>query len=197
MLLAADHDLTVLATAPAKLASLWRVRAHRVRPLARLHGTIDSLSVDSRLIAAATRAGNVVVIRPDGRVLLRLRFPRGSLAGIALDRQQLIILRSGHVLVYDTNSGQLENDVRLEPTGGGYRLLDAATGVAIYLEGEETHPCPACGQQRDADPRPPGPSARARGYDWAVEARVRASLAKLLPRSGRLAGAFERRTRPE
>jgi hypothetical protein len=88
-------------------------------------GNDDYSSVDGRLIAAY-RGPNIVVL-DDTCAVVRV-FHLGEVQRVLLNRDRLVVARSGQLEAYDVRSGALELQRPLPP---GYSLADVSRGIAL------------------------------------------------------------------
>jgi Tol biopolymer transport system component len=131
---------------PVRDGRLWRLAGRHQALVTRGPDAGEPAAVDHGRIVVERADGQVAVLRPDGRVLGRVApggrttntANRGYLvrSTAALSGRDLVVLRSGRLLVYDASSFRLRGSLRV---GRGARLIGVSDGLAAWAVRSEIH----------------------------------------------------------
>jgi TolB protein len=124
---------------------LWREDGGGRALVARGADAGEPAAVDRGRIAVERKDGHITLLRRDGRVLGRLApgRPPPSLGFSDLDRptvglsgRDLVVLRTGRLLVYDTASFRLRRSLRIDRHS---KLAGVSDGLVAYVVGADVH----------------------------------------------------------
>jgi hypothetical protein len=131
---------------PVREGRLWRLAGRRKVLVSGGTDAGEPAAVDHGRIVVERADGQVVVLRPDGRVLGSVapggrRTNNADLGYVvrptaALSGRDLVVLRAGRLLVYDAASFRLRRSLRV---GRGARLIGVSDGLAAWAVRSEIH----------------------------------------------------------
>ncbi len=116
---------------------LWKLVRGKKSPIGKGPQSYPVVAVDAGRIAVRQESGTMILLSSSGAVLRRIATSRGAVRGAALQGNDLVVLRSGGIDVYDARSGTLARTIPL-PAGKAL-LRDVHSGLAVYVEGLVVH----------------------------------------------------------
>ena len=124
------------ATEPKKNGALYRITGSGVTELASDAGALTLMAVDRDRILVDRENGTLQLFRGDGTPLHAVTYGPAGLLGAGLGGSDLVVLTTEGLADYDSATGGLRH---VWPAPAGARLADVASGLAVYLVGNEIH----------------------------------------------------------